>query len=343
MKNIKRQWLILGGLIVVIVAIAIGCGVTNSGGGGGSSVSFYTEASDTTPVFLPSTEAQSASIKSIKTKGINPWGTGNPLYAVYYSLREYVFPRDEGIVDRSNLYKLIKDVDTVYSGISPYAQNITEQEITPPFNQLSALTADKAINDEDNKMAIALKDDGSLVNAVQTWIWTDSPSKEEVGVARLSFNRSNNRLNVQMTYSVDYDLSSTEADYCSRCNVSGDALANEFEYKYIIGNQSMTSAQIVAKGVSRGAGNYMLFKYAGAGQGTKYIVVPGDADENFFIAQNENPTLIFDDPDNLPASVEAYKTWVVGQSFLATSDMVTDTAILNEGTTLEGTIYINYN
>jgi hypothetical protein len=69
-----------------------------------------------------------------------------------------------------------------------------------------------------------------------------------------------------MTYSVDYDLSDTATYYNTRCYVTGNAGTNTFEFKYIVGNNT-----IVAKGVSRGAGNYMLFKYAGPATDEKYI------------------------------------------------------------------------
>lgn len=337
----KKTILVLGILALVIAGFfyVIGCGTLTGGGDSAGGYFFYTNTSNTTPVFKPSsTSTQALGILNIRATATSEWGAGNALYPVYFSLREFLSARDEGKVDRSNLYKLLIDVDSVFSGITPEAQSITEQEITPPFSNLQKVTCNKAVNDTANKRAIALKDTTAEVAAVISWIWSDSPQKNEYGIASLIYDKATEEITVDMSYSVDYDVSNPETEYNLRCNVTGNALQDAFQFKYIIGD----TIKIVAKGISRGAGNYMLFKYTGFGSAVKYIVVPGDADEDFFKAQNTNPTLIYDDADNLPSSVEAYKTWVVNTDFLTTAEVVSNINTLNSGTTNEGTIYINY-
>lgn len=323
---------------LVLAFISSGCGVTNSGG---SSVttSFYTETSNTTPVFEPaSTSTSSVRPSAASFLSTEEWGSGNPLYSVYYSLREFISSRDEGVVDRSNLYKLLIDVDNVFSGLSSSAVTITEQSITPPFDQLQAIVCDKAYNDTSGKRAIAMKETTDEVNAIITWIWSDTATKEEYGIATITYNKVNGNITVDMTYSVDYDLSDTATDYNTRCYVTGNAGTNTFEFKYIVGQNT-----IVAKGVSKGEGNYMLFKYAGPSVDERYIVVEGTADESFFSAQNSSPTQIYTSADDLPATVAAYKDWVVSTEAFTADDMVTDISTLNVGNDHEGTIYINHN
>ncbi|MFA5104508.1 MAG: hypothetical protein WC527_04965 [Candidatus Margulisiibacteriota bacterium] len=324
---------------IAMVFISNGCGVTNSGG---SSVTttFYTETSNTTPVFQPS----SASTSSIRPSAVTSlsteeWGSGNPLYCVYYSLREFISSRDEGVVDRSNLYKLLIDVDSVFSGLSSTASSITSQEVTPPFDKLQKIVCDKAYNDTGGKRSIAMKETASEVNAIITWIWSDVSNKEEYGIATINYNKDTSDITVDMTFSVDYDVSgSTACDYNLRCYVTGNSAANSFQFKYIVGNNT-----VVAKGISKGAGNYMLFKYEGPGVDQRYIVVEGTADESFFIAQNSTPTAIFTNEAELPATVSAYKDWVVSTEAFSASDMVTDISVLNTGNAKQGTIYINHN
>ncbi|MDI6807816.1 MAG: hypothetical protein QME66_02390 [Candidatus Eisenbacteria bacterium] len=341
MNNTGRMRLVCRVLVLFVVGILIGCGKEKVSAPESSlgTYLFYTNASSTTPVFKPAPSAattiQSHNVRAAATP---EWGSGNPLYHVYYSLREFLSSRDEGKVDRANLYKLLIDVDQVYTGTAKDVQSIAEQEITPPFGKLQKMLCNKAVNDTANKCAIALKETSDGVNAILGWIWSDQPLKNEYGVASMSYGTASKDLTVDMTYSVDYDTGTPQTEYNLRCNVAGNAERNEFQFKYIIGD-----AKIVAKGVSRGEGNYMLFKYSGFGNPVKYIVVPGDADENFFIGQNGNPTYIFDDPNSLPASVAAYKDWVVNENFFTAADMVTDVTTLNSGNARQGTIYINSN
>ena len=265
------------------------------------------------------------------------WGSGNPLYSVFFSLREFISSRDEGHIDRSNLYKLLIDVDSVYSGLTSSATTITEQEITPPFAGLQKIVCDKAYNDTTGNRAIAMKETTSEINSIITWIWTDSAEKKEYGVATIKYEKLTSNITVDMTYSVDYDLSDTKTDYNTRCYVTGNAGTNTFEYKYRVDNNT-----IVAKGVSRGAGNYMLFKYAGPGTPEKCIVAEGTADESFFKSENTTPTTIYSTSDALPATVAAYKDWVVSTEAFALTDLVTDINVFNIGNAKAGTIYIDY-
>lgn len=335
MKKMNWRLLLIGLLVLVALGVFIGCGQLTGGSSGASYFNPLVEAS--APVFKPSTaSAQAAQVFDIHAQATSDWGSGNPLYAVYFSLREYINSRDNGIVDRSNIYKLLTDTDAVFSAASPDAVAITEQLITPPFTVMSAVTCDKAHNDTTNKQGIALKETSSTVNGIMTWIWSDSPTKNEYGVVNAS--RDATSVWVDMSYSVSYDLSTTETTYNLRGKVSGNPSSHEFEYRYIIGGY-----KIVGKGVSRGAGNNMLIKYAGPGSVTKYIVVPGTADEDWFEAQNTTPTAIYTDTSSLPATVADYTTWVVDTAFLTSADLLTDSNNLNSGNSRQGTIYIYYN
>lgn len=317
-------------------ALFMGCGLLNTSS---TSVAtpglFYNNTSSAMPEFEPASASASGIKAMVET---NTWESGTILYSVYYSLREYVASRDEGVVDRSNLYKLLLDVDTVYSGLSGEAQTITEQTITPPFSQLSSVVCNKAYNDTSNQRAIALKDSSAETQAIQTWIWTDAANKAEYGIASLNYNRLTNDITVEMTYSVDYDTSDTDTTYNMRCQVAGNTEEHSFQFKYRIG-----TANIVAKGISEGDGNYMLFKYARSTDEAKYLVVPAGTSESFFINVNNWPINIITDPASLPATVADYKDWVTAEAFFTADDLVTDVSTLNSGNAKEGTIYLNYN
>jgi hypothetical protein len=339
--SMKKGALVLSLVLLLMFSLLyFGCG---SGGTSSSGSFFYNVTTSTTPVFNPSASGRILRALDVNATSTTEWGSGNPLYAVYFSCREFLSSRDEGSVDRSNIYKMMIDVDSVFTSISNEAQTITSQVITPPYASLPTKTCEAVKNDETNKKAIALKVAANIIDSIMTWIWTDSPSKQEYGIAVVGYDTSTKDLNIDMTYSVDYDLSSTATDYNLRCQLSGNPEAHSFQFKYVIGSATAASAQLVGKGISRGAGNYMLFKYTGWSVGTRYIVVPGTADESYFVAQNTTPTAIYTNPDDLPAMVSEYKTWVVDATFLATSEMMTDTANLNISNPKAGTIYINYN
>jgi len=330
MKNLRNIFLI-SGLMFLVSVVFIACGDNVTGGTEYSSNLFYNNTSSTTPVFEPSSSLASSVIALTSS-----WESGNPLYSVYFTLREFLASRDEGVVDRSNLYKLLIDVDTVYSALTSAVGTITEQTIISPFSQLPSIECNRLVNDSTNQRAGALKETTEEVDAIVTWIWTTGSTQEEYGIATLNYNKLTGDVTVEMTFSVDYNLATTATDYNLRCWVTGNTTTNTFKFKYIIGDM-----KIVAEGVSRGAGNYMLFKYS-SGEAVNYMVVPGDADEDFFIAQNTSPTNIYTDPTSLPASVEAYKDWVLGTTFFTSSNLLTDTSNLNSGNPQAGTIYLDY-
>jgi hypothetical protein len=319
-------------LCVGLALFAPGCGLLNSGSSS-SANTFYTNAANTTPVFKPS----SASGAGVNTAS-SSWESGNPLYSVYYSLREFISSRDEGHVDRSNIYKLLIDVDSVFSGLSGSAGSITAQSVTPPFAGLPAVTCNQAYNDTSGRKAIAMTETTVETSAIISWIW-GSGGQEEYGIAALVFNKSTHDITIDMTYSVDYNLSDTATDYNMRCHVTGNPNTNTFQYKYLIGDRA-----IVAQGVSQGAGNYMLFKYKGDDNAVKYIVASAEAGESYFKAENTTPANIYGttEVNNLPASVATYQNWVVSTNFFSSSDLVTNLNQLNIGNSKAGTIYINY-
>src|SRR3990167_1222539 len=129
-NNMKRKLISLVMIIIVCGLMLSGCSVVSGTGSSTSSTILTTNTSKTIPVFKP---ASSASSSGVTTK--TAWESGNILYTVYYTLREYLASRDNGVVDMSNLYKLLTDVDQVLTGLtSSTMESFTEKTITPPFS-----------------------------------------------------------------------------------------------------------------------------------------------------------------------------------------------------------------
>lgn len=57
------------------------------------------------------------------------------MYSVFFALREYVHASDSGVVDRANLYRLLYDVETLFSGMTTEVVALTTPGIIdPPFD-----------------------------------------------------------------------------------------------------------------------------------------------------------------------------------------------------------------
>lgn len=329
MRHISSR-LVTTATCTCILALILACADENEGSAGYESL-FVANTSGVTPVFKPAPAAVALAKASMPVQ----WPQ-YPLYSVFYTLREFVSSRDEGRIDRANLYKLLIDVDNVFTGSAPDAQPITPQLVTAPCAGMDAIMCDRAHNDVAGQRAIALNDNDSAVSAIISWIWGNTSTQREYGVATIRFNRRTQDVVVDMVFSVDYNPANTATDYNLRCQVSGNAAANAFEFKYIVGD-----TRIVAKGVSRGAGNNMLFKYTMGSAPVQYMVVPGTADELFFIGQSDSATAVTSDTAAIPTSVAAYKDWVVSSSLLTSADLLTDISTLNTGNPKQGTIYLN--
>lgn len=307
---------------------------------------FYETMKDTTPVYEPdSVEGLSAGSYVVPAEAMidsEEWLSGNLLYSVYFTLRDFQSPRDEGVVDRSNLYKLLYDAETVLTGSYSYAEELAEpQAIASPFAGIdtSGSVFTHAANLEDDSLSVAYCDTDSSLEALITWKWleNDNPDKAERGIAYYVYDKETQDVQIDMVYAVDYDISTPETEYNLRCRATGNAADHSFQFNYIIG-----STKIIAKGVSQGEDNYVIFKFTG-GEETDYLKVPAGEGEAFFvdIYENDNEGIVID-----PSSIEdgnGYLTWIDAEEFMTESDLLTSTEQLNVDVDgLEGTINLNY-
>lgn len=221
-------------LTMAFVALAA-CGSSSGsaqGGGSGDSgdgfdipsteTAFYTPATSTTPVIRSAASAML--VKSVGvTKVTTAWSSGNPVYEIFNAFREYQFPRDEGVIDVSNVYKLL------FEAGNNYTSALTEVEllpspvtIAPPFDFGNTPKTYTDASETD-----ALTSDEGTVDAILTWIWNESP-KMSYGVLEGGFNEDTGDLTLDMAYLVDYEGPS---DYCLRAFISGNDTTHEFTLK----------------------------------------------------------------------------------------------------------------
>ncbi len=337
MKNFSGLWVLLVAAVLVWGLFITGCSQLTQGIT--SSTPFYSNAKSTCPEFIPLSGASASS----------DWGPGNGLYHLFYTLREFLPARDNGVIDRANMYKLLYDVESLLIGLKNSAVTLASPKIiVPPYDFGNNKTYAAAANLEGSERAIALNETESLIEAIVTWIWREPslPNKMETGVFEASFNKNTYDLKVDFVFSVDYDTSDTVCDYNQRTQISGNAATHAFEYRSVTGgsSESYGLTQMVGKGISKGQGSGFLFKIktsAGEFSSPRYVVLNGDADEGT-LRSLQVASDTFADPSALPVTVDNYKNYVVNTPFFAYADLLTDRSALNQGNARAGTIYLNY-
>lgn len=285
----------------------------------------FNQLKKTTPVFGATTAARSLAAGGAAARDFSSQD-GGVLYAAYYTLRDFNHATDEGVVDRSNLYKIIYDVESVFEGATWAATSIGPEAVAAPFPKIAS-GAQYEFGGTTANSSVVYKKTGNAVDALVSWKWTENgkPDKDEIGIAKFASNPDTGDIAIDFAFSVDYKVSDSPRDYNNRCVVSGNLKTHEFQFVYRIQGWN-----IAAKGVSQGSG-YMLFKYLDMGT-TKYLVVPAGAGMDFFAAEfNAASPKAVTDPALLPASVADYKDWVVAASFFADDDMFDDSTDLTNG------------
>ena len=316
---------------------------------GGSGDLFYEAMRDTTPVYEPISVEEEALRLAGFVVPVEPliqteeWSSAELLYSVYFTLRDFQSPRDEGVVDRSNFYKLLYDAETVLSGAYNYADQLSAtQAIASPFAGIdtSATLFANAANVENDSLSVAYNNTDDTLEALMTWKWLeqDNPDKAERGIAYYVYNRATHDISIDMVFSVDYDISTPATEYNLRCKATGNSVDHSFQFNYLI-----NSTAIIAKGVSQGQDNYVIFKYSSdGGVHTYYLRVPAEEGEAYFKDICENhPEEILTDPAGLDD--ENYLEWIEGEAFMVEADLLTSTEQLNIGIDgLEGTINLDF-
>ncbi|MBU0686224.1 MAG: hypothetical protein KKB81_00025 [Candidatus Margulisbacteria bacterium] len=336
MKNIKVWILVLGIFLVAFIAGA--CQQASSGGDSGGTGYFLTATENTTPVVLPSASG----------RALSAWGSGNTMYDIFYLFRQYVHPDDEGVIDRANLYRLLYDVDTLFTAMTTEVVALSAaQVIVPPFNFGNNYTYNKAVNNTSSEMAAATYISGNTVRGIVSWIWRDATdtNHDEFGILEVTKDTSTDDISIDFVFCVDYDSSDTVCDYNNRTKISGNAGTHAFEFVRTLASSTAVTSQMVGKGISQGVGNVFLLKIKdGNNDGftsTAYMVVSAEATEATLQAMDASSEAITD-PASLPATVASYKSYVETTSFYSLAEILTDIANLNTGNPKTGTIYINY-
>ena len=165
------------------------------------------------------------------------------------------------VLDRSNLYKLLYDVENLIDGGKMAASPMTPTTLILPFTDITSDSLYNKYGTSDNDQqyfSIALNDADDMIEAAVGWTWgeADNEKKLEYGLFTASFNTSTSDLNIDFAFSVDYNTDTTVTEYNNRSIISGNAVSHTFQLSIIISSQA-----IIGMGISQGTDNFMLFKY----------------------------------------------------------------------------------
>lgn len=270
---------------------------------------FYSSAVDTTPVIQATTSSASVSALHQPSSLTTDWTSGNPVYEIFNAFQDYQYPEDEGVIDVSNIYKLLFEAGTQYStAIDTVAELTTPATITSPFDFGNTPRTYSYASDN-----YALEQDGDTTYALLTWIWDESP-KMSYGVIEGSFNQTTGDLELHMVYLVDYE---SENDYCLRTYISGNEKTHQFTLKASKcgATEGSYAISIIGTGISESesADDYFLLKIidndnlAAYPEG-RYYKFSSSADEDdlrahpidgFALAEVEDPNNYADTLDTL--------------------------------------------
>ncbi len=263
MKNIIAKILFISfiscGLILFVGCSGTATGTDSTTGDSASfeipegDTAFYSAALDASPV-IEATVSASSSVSFLTTS----WDSGNPVYEIFNALRSYTYPDDEGIIDVSNIYKLLFEAGNNYENASEeVSELVTPVAIESPFDfGTEAVTFTHASTTD----ALGKAEDGETIQALMTWIWDESP-KMSYGVLEGTYNESTGAITLDMVYLVDYE---TESNYCLRVQLSGNESTHEFTLKTSkVGSEEDTyGISMIGKGVSQSESedDYFLMK-----------------------------------------------------------------------------------
>jgi len=330
-KNNSTCLFYLLGLTGVAFTILVSCSSTSSIRTVGnpdfeipsSKTAFYSPATNTTPVIQASTAETSLSFVTTS------WDSGNPVYEIFNAFQEYTYPDDEGVIDVSNIYKLLFEAGNTYNNAVDDVTALTAATaIASPFDFGNDTVSYTHASD-----SYALAKDGDTVSALLTWIWDESP-KMSYGVIEGTFNETTGDLSLDMVYLVDYE---GDSDYCLRMQISGNESTHQFTVKTSKtgSNEGSYSISMIGTGVSQSESedDYFLLKIIdndnlGSYTSGRYYKFSSSADEDTLRAHEIDGYALEDivDPNGYADTIEAMTFFALdGSDHALTTDDFTST------------------
>lgn len=264
--------------ILVIVSSFVSFLVVGSCGGSSGDSSkelFYNAARQTTPAITAA-----VSVGSVSVNALTPGSAG---YEIYNLMRDYNNETDDGVIDMTNMYKMLYEAGNGYENAVNGCSSVAEVEIDAPYDLGLTDTYDcrgaTGTMSDNYAYGFAIREESAGTKHVLVGFrWAPTPAEQlSHGVMQGTYNETTGDLNIRALNNVVYPSSS---GFTVRTHIEGNKDTHAFTLNSIVGTLNaghtayMGSYTIVGKGVSRGAGNYFLFKI-----GTDYYCIKADATE----------------------------------------------------------------
>ncbi len=280
-------------LAVATLLVIGGCGgnsPSTPGGGDGTNV-LYTAVKQAAPTFMPAAKSGNRTIND------------QAMMVAYQLLRNYTYPDDEGVIDMSNIYKVLWETGR-YLDEAPTrcaaVTNAADTDLSPfAFNDFLGHSYALGMSEEEGGYgtSIAYGATGDDRRMLASYKWApDAAQQVTIGVIQAQHNAVTGDAAVRFAQTVQYPPGSTMGGvdgggFAIRARIDGNSTTHAFELKMAINGTS-----IVGKGISRGAGNWFLFRC-----GTSYYCIPAEATEADLAAA------VATDLAGVPAEGAAYK------------------------------------
>lgn len=219
------------------------------------------------------------------------------LQVAFQLLREYTYPDDEGVVDMSNIYKVLWEASGYMENASRGADPIdaTDASISP-YAFSDFLGDDYSLGDAQEESdgygrSTAHAVVGTEQRMLVTYKWAPQPTDQiTIGVIQARYDTTTTEVSLRFAQTVQYPAGSpmggAEGDgFAIRARIDGNATTHAFELQMAIGETSL-----VGKGISRGDSNHFLFR-----SGDQYYAIAAGASEDDLAAIT--PTTLAAVPD----------------------------------------------
>ena len=264
-------------------------------------------------------------------------GSGNRVYELFYKLRMYNDEIDGGIIDSSNFYKLMFEVDNAIGAALREGKEIDKRVIQEPFEFGNDFEYDHAANISettnkgDQERGLAYRMDGDIIHFLISWKY-DETGQVTLGQMQGSYDPVLGDLGFEMIYMVEY--TERNEKYMVRSKITGNELDHTFDMTMAtasddtMGFHGMT---LVGSGISEGESAFFLIKLndgtdltmdpldEGVENVEKYFVFPGNATETTLKEMNNEGTAEAD----LPDTVTAYKIKIDEMEMYSKDDIPT--------------------
>jgi hypothetical protein len=262
-------------------------------------------------------------------------GGSAEINAMFQLLREYQFPRDEGKVDLTNLYKELHTFDDEGSSASGHCAAMREQTVAAPYDVGPGPTYTCLGDDVTGpgyRNGFALKVAGTTTSALLAFRWApDATQQRSLGQIQGSFDTASQDVSFILVNLVEYPAGSTMGGatgngFTVRTDLTGNAGTHRFTLRALVaGTDGANWTSLLGSGVSRGSGEHFLFKTSVAsmmpGQAPKYFCLPSSIDEAGLQAlDGQGASSVPSDCAHLSAAVEALSFLTLANAPVKASD-----------------------